>query len=71
LRRFLRVEKRLCQHAVAHISPTDIIAWRDRRLTELPSRGQANGRGQYRSEVEPKGRHRADGTDLIPENWTV
>ncbi len=61
LRRFARVETFLCDHAVAHITPKQIEEWRDRRLTEQPTRGKEGGRGRFKGEV-PKGRLRADGT---------
>jgi len=61
LRRFARVETFLCDHAVAHITPKQIEEWRDRRLTEQPTRGKEGGRGRFKDEI-PKGRLRADGT---------
>lgn len=61
LRRFARVEKFLCEHAVAHITPKQIEEWRDRRLTEQPTRGKEGGRGRFKAEV-PAGRFRLDGT---------
>lgn len=51
LRRFARVERFLCDHAVAHITPKQIEEWRDRRLTEQPTRGQERGRGRFKDEV--------------------
>jgi hypothetical protein len=61
LRRFMREEAKLCSHALAHLTPEIFSDWRDRRLTETPSRGQVGGRGQYKAEVVPAGRMRADG----------
>lgn len=61
LRRFLRAEAKLCSHALAHLTPEIFADWRDRRLTETPSRGQEGGRGRYKPEVVPAGRMRADG----------
>jgi len=62
LRRFLREEAHLCGHALAHVTPEMMEAWRDRRLTEKPNRGKPDGRGQRRTEVIPAGRLRKDGT---------
>lgn len=61
LRRFLREEAYLCGHALAHITPEMMEAWRDRRLTERPSRGKPVV-GSRRDEVVPAGRFRKDGT---------
>ena len=62
LRRFVREESHLCGHALAHISPEMLEAWRDRRLTEKPSRGVSKERGQYANRPAPPGRFRKDGT---------
>lgn len=62
LRRFLREEGHLCGHALAHVTSDMMEAWRDRRLTEKPSRGKVDGRGQRREKVVPAGRIRKDGT---------
>lgn len=43
---------------VAYITPEQLREWRDRRLTELPSRGRA----ALHEETVPEGRFRRDGT---------
>ncbi|WP_224705110.1 tyrosine-type recombinase/integrase [Devosia aquimaris] len=62
LRRFLREEGHLCGHALAHVTPEMMEAWRDRRLTERPSRGKTGEVGAREDEVVPAGRFRKDGT---------
>ncbi len=58
LRRFLRAEARLCEHALAYLTPTMFEDWRDRRLTESVSRGSP-----YKPEAAPPpGRLKKDGT---------
>lgn len=61
LRRFMRAEKALCAHALAHLNHRHFEDWRERRLTETVGRGRAGGRGQYKPEVVPAGRLRKDG----------
>lgn len=61
LGRFVREETKLVSYALAHLTPALFEDWRDRRLAQLPSRGQIGGRGQYKREVVPPGRLRADG----------
>lgn len=61
LRRFMRAERALCAHALAHLSHRHFEDWRDRRLTETVGRGKQGGRGQYKAEVMPAGRFRKDG----------
>lgn len=61
LRRFMRIEKTLCAHAIAYLDHRHFEDWRDRRLTETVGRGTPGGRGQYKKEVVPAGRTRKDG----------
>jgi len=61
LRRFMRVEKGLCAHALAYLTHRHFENWRDKRLTETVGRGIPGGRGQYKEEVAPSGRIRKDG----------
>ena len=62
LERFMRDEPQLCAYAVAHLQPEHFIEYRDRRLTELVTRGQKGGRGQYKLEQPKPGRIRKDGS---------
>ena len=62
LRRFLREEKYLCDHALAYIAPPMLEAWRDRRLLEKPSRGPLKECTPGTRKPVPHGRYRADGT---------
>jgi integrase len=62
LDRFLREEKWLCGHALAHLTSEHFEAWRDRRLMETPVRGPLKIRGQVKKEAVPAGRFRRDGT---------
>jgi integrase len=58
LRRFLRDERGLCEHALSRLTPEQFEAWRDRRLTETVRRGSP-----YKPEPPaPKGRTRQDGS---------
>jgi integrase len=57
LRRFLRVEKKLCDYALAYVTPEMFEDWRKRRLNETVSRGSPP-----KPEVIPPGRLKADGT---------
>lgn len=61
LDRFLRDETVLCSYAVANLRPEHFIEYRDRRLTESPSRGKEGGRGRYKH-VEHEVKLRKDGT---------
>ena len=58
LRRFLREERDLCEHALANLTHEHFEAWRDRRLTDTASRGSP-----YKPEPPaPKGRTQKDGS---------
>ena len=61
LRRFLREEKRICSYSLANLAPKIFVEWRDRRLTEAPSRGRRLGPNQDWAEATPAGRYRLDG----------
>lgn len=61
IERFLREEKALCSYAVAFLTYEHFEEWRDRRLTETPSRGKEGGRGRYKP-VEHKPGLKKDGT---------
>lgn len=61
LARFMRVEEKLCGHALAHLTPEMFEAWRDRRLLQPALRGVEGGRGRYKSEIVPLKRFNKDG----------
>ncbi|ANG95785.1 hypothetical protein A8A54_04365 [Brucella pseudogrignonensis] len=61
LDRFLRDETILCSYAVANLRPEHFMDYRDRRLTEIASRGKESGRGRYKV-VEHEVKLRKDGT---------
>ena len=62
LDRFVRDEPKLCAHAVAHLRPEHFEEYRDRRLTQIVTRGKPDGRGRYKPEKMKPGRVRKDGT---------
>jgi hypothetical protein len=62
LERFMRDEPKLCAYAVAHLRPEHFEEYRDRRLTQIVTRGKPGGRGQYKPDKVKPGRFRKDGT---------
>ena len=62
LERFMRDEPKLCAYAVAHMRPEYFEDYRDRRLTQIVTRGKPDGRGQYKPEKVKPGRFRKNGT---------
>ncbi|MDO8874489.1 MAG: site-specific integrase [Pseudolabrys sp.] len=62
LNRFMRDEPKLCAYAVAHLRPEHFEEYRDRRLTQIVTRGKPGGRGRYKPEKIKPGRVRKDGT---------
>jgi integrase len=62
LERFLREEPALCAYAVANLRPEHFEEYRDRRLTQVVSRGRSGGREQDRPEETCPPTLRKDGT---------
>jgi integrase len=54
LKRFLREESWLCGHAIAYLTTEHFETWRDRRLTENPSRGRVVKIRQCETVKSPK-----------------